>query len=389
MLGSRITTVAYPLLALRLTGSALAAGWVAFAATAPSLVVYMPAGVLVDRMDPRRTMLLSEFGRGLAIGTAALILLLGELRISALIAVAVIEESLEVVSTLAERVYVRALVDPDEAASALAPIEARTHFVIMTGRPLGGFLFGIAPTLPFLADALSFIFSVGTLISVKSKHVIATRANWVSRQFRNDIGAGLSWFFVNKSNKYARTAVILSSGATLVSQALIIVFLTTAHSQHLSSAAIGMVLAASGLGGVFGSAAASQWTAPPWASLMQLQMLAWMLAFVILDASGGRSMTYIAIVMFILAFTGALGNVEAGTYLMQHVAEGMLARVTSVNSITSFGACAIGPLIGGVLMHRYGNGLAAFWLFFATALLALFSVLAPSMRHREPVITVA
>lgn len=383
MVGSRITTVAYPLLALRLTNSALAAGLVAFAATAPSLFVYVPAGALVDRLDPRRTMLLSEIGRGLAIGVVVLLLLFRQLSMNVLIAVAIIEESLEVVSNLAERVYVRTLIDPadeDEVTSAMAPIEARTHIVVLTGRPLGGFLFGITPILPFLADALSFAFSVGTLVKVKSKQAITARSSAISGKLRYDIGAGISWLF---RDRYARATVILSSGATLVSQALIIVFLSTAHTHHLSSIAIGIVLAASGTGGVLGSVAAARWVvAPPWASLIQLQMLAWTLAFVILGASGGRYLPGVWTAMFILAFTGALGNVEAGSYLMRNVAKGMLARVTSINNLWSFGASAIGPVLGGLLMQRYGIEGTIRWLFLTTTFLALVSILTPSMQHR-------
>jgi len=49
----------------------------------------------------------SEIGRGLAIGTVAFMLLIGRLNIPLLIAI--VEESLEVVTTLAEQRYIRAL----------------------------------------------------------------------------------------------------------------------------------------------------------------------------------------------------------------------------------------------------------------------------------------
>jgi MFS family permease len=155
MLGSRVTTIAYPMLVLYLTGSPVTAGWVAFAATAPSVLVYMPAGALIDRWDPRRVMLLSEFGRGVAIATVAVTVALGRTTIPQLVVTAVIEEILEVFSTLAERRYVRSLVEPNQASSALVRIEARTHVVVLAGRPLGGFLFELEPIFPFPFDAVS------------------------------------------------------------------------------------------------------------------------------------------------------------------------------------------------------------------------------------------
>ena len=65
MLGSRVSSIAYPLLVLALTGSAADAGWASFATLAPSVLAYLPAGALIDRWDPRKALLRSEMGRGL------------------------------------------------------------------------------------------------------------------------------------------------------------------------------------------------------------------------------------------------------------------------------------------------------------------------------------
>src|ERR1022692_4299045 len=92
MLGSRLTSIGYPLLVLALTGSPLVAGLVGFAATAPSILVYLPAGALVDRWDPWRAMLVCEFGRGAAIATVVITVALGSPSVALLTAVAVIEE---------------------------------------------------------------------------------------------------------------------------------------------------------------------------------------------------------------------------------------------------------------------------------------------------------
>jgi hypothetical protein len=95
---------------LYLHGSPVVAGLAVFASTAPSFLVYIPAGALVDRWeDPRRTMTLAETGRGIAIGLIVRMLFLhwgdghprhrrGDHR-----------GRLEVFAVLAERRYVRVL----------------------------------------------------------------------------------------------------------------------------------------------------------------------------------------------------------------------------------------------------------------------------------------
>jgi MFS family permease len=380
MLGSKLTAVAYPMLALRMTGSPFAAGWVAFAATVPSLAVYWPAGVLVDRLDPRKMMLCSEVGRGLAIGTVAFMLLIGRLGIPLLIAIAIVEESLEVVTTLAEQRYIRRLTEPAKVKSALVSMETRTHAVSMAGRPLGGFMFGLTPILPFLFDALSFVVSVVALVRVKSKEIVAARPSGQPWHFGRDFSAGISWLL---RDRYLRATTILDCGSTLASQALFIVFLVAAHLQHLPPLTIGTVLAASGAGGVLGSLTAVHFRAPTGLSLLQIQMLVWTVAFALLAASGGRSALLMAVTITVLAYTGALGNIEFSTYLIRCVPEGILARVTSTESLISCGACAVGPALGGLLAGEFGIAHAVSWLFVGTLGLAVFSLCIPLLRYNE------
>ena len=77
-------------------------------------------------------------------------------------------------------------------------MEARTHVVVVMGRPLGGLLFGIAPILPFLADAASFAYSVVILKKI-GDHKSDCEAMQPSRRLApddsliNEIRQGLGW----------------------------------------------------------------------------------------------------------------------------------------------------------------------------------------------------
>jgi len=144
MLGSRIARIAYPMLVLYLTGSPLAAGWAVFAAVMPTVLVYLPAVVLVDRWDSRRTMLLSELGRGGAIATVIVEMMLGRFSICLLITTVIIEQTLAIFATLAGQRYLHALLEPSRVSSATARIDAMTHIAGIAGLPLAGFLFGVA-----------------------------------------------------------------------------------------------------------------------------------------------------------------------------------------------------------------------------------------------------
>ena len=69
--GSQATAIAYPLLALALTHSAVKAGLVSFARTLPLAVLSIPAGVAADHFNRRTLMIIADAVRAAAIGTLA------------------------------------------------------------------------------------------------------------------------------------------------------------------------------------------------------------------------------------------------------------------------------------------------------------------------------
>ena len=409
MLGSRVSAIAYPLLVLAMTGSPVVAGWACFATVAPSIVVYLPAGALVDRWAPRRAMLLSGFGQGIAAGAIVVGLVLHRLSVPALVALGATEQVFEVFSVLAERRLVRSVVKPEQAASALAKGEAWTHIVVLIGRPLGALFFGAWRVLPFLADVISFIVSVAFLTHVGDRPGVRRTGQAASRYFRRKSCAGLQRLHPNQSkqdasrpggavgrnlgkeiheclhwlrmNPFAGFGLPLTAGTTLIGQALLMVFLAQAHTEHLSSPAIGMVLAASGAGGALGSAAASMLfrlvSHPP----LRIQMWAWTAMFGLLALSGGQSVIVMAAAIAVLSFTGAMGNIALDTFVVQHAAETMLARVMSVERVASFAALAVGPALGGILYEQWGTRYAMVALLVATGAL-LASTSAPPLRWR-------
>jgi len=360
MLGSHITNIAYPLLVLHITGSPFIAGCAVFAATAPSILAYMPAGALVDRWSPRQAMLTSELGRAVAIGMIAITLALSRPTVTLLMAVAIIEGVLEVFSTLAEKRYVGSLVERTQISSALVRTEARNHVALVAGRPLGGLLFGMGPIFPFLADFFSFIYSVTMLFRIEDGNPAERAAVPPSPISRNslmgDIKQGLRWM---REDKIARIAVLSFSIGTLIFQALVMIILGDAHNRELPAFAIGIVLAASGVGGALGSLIASH-LLPKVSHWMPIQTAIWFAGFFLFVV--GRQFIFIAIVMAILGLTGALGNIALDTYVMENAGRDMLARVTSIGRLMTFTACSIGPIIGGILAQEFGNWRAMSYL---------------------------
>lgn len=379
MLGSRVTTIAYPMLVLYLTQSAVYAGFAVFAATAPSLLFYMPAGALVDRWDPRRTMLCNEFLRGVVLAAIVAIVLFHKKYVGLIICLAVVEEIFEIFATLAERRCISILVDPDLASTASARVEARSHVVVLIGRPLGALLFEIDHFIPFLADFVSFIFSCATLMGIRGK--MPTRTSQEPHALlRVEIKEG--WRYM-KRDDFLRVSIILNSGMTLISQALILVFIAETGSQHLSPLAIGVVLACSGFGGVFGAIFGekidrivdSRLRAIQGRSRIKLQLCVWSAGLLVLAVTQSIApwrVPCMSIAMAVFGFSGAMGNIEIETYMTKNVPPEMIARLASILRLTSFLMFAAGPAIGGTLAGFFGTGVTMWCLFAMVTTLTVF-----------------
>jgi MFS family permease len=375
MLGSRVSSMAYPLLVLMLTGSAAKAGLASFAALAPSALAYLPAGALIDRWDPRKAMLRSELSRGAVISAIVALLCTHLIGVVGLVVLAAVEQVLAVFSGLAERRFASSLVDPRQVVPALARSEARTHVVILVGRPLGGLLFGLWRLLPFLADAVTFAVTVAALTLIGKRQAGGDRERAASLHIRHEISNVFWWL---RTHRFAEIALLLTGGATLVSQALIMVFFAEARLGNMPSIGIGVVLAGSGAGGALGSAAAFLLFRRFEHHLLQIQMFIWAAMFCILFFWGSLSFWVMAAVMAVMGLSGALGNIEVDTFLVRN-AKTMLARVMSVGRLTSLVALALGPLLGAFLFARFGLERAIFGLLLITvALLAVALVALPS-----------
>ena len=92
--GSQVSTVAYPLLVLALTGSPTKAGVVGLARWLPLAVFALPAGALADAVDRKRLMIACDAIRMLGAASIALAVLLGRPAYLQLVAVAFLDGGL-------------------------------------------------------------------------------------------------------------------------------------------------------------------------------------------------------------------------------------------------------------------------------------------------------
>jgi predicted MFS family arabinose efflux permease len=221
--------------------------------------------------------------------------------------------------------------------------------------------------LPFAADAFSFVVSIATLFQISAPGA-SERAE--RGKATRDMLDGLR--FLHRDFRALMT-ITLKSYMTLVSQALIMMFIVEAHQRNLPATALGVILACSGIGGWLGALASSRLDILNGHSRIKIQLVMWVFGLSLLAVSGSfLQLIFMALAMAMFGFTGAMGNIEFDMYLINK-APNMLARVASVDRLVLFAACAAGPALGGILIQECGYEWAVCGLLAITLVVGLSS----------------
>lgn len=363
--GTRITSITFPLLVLAMTGSPAWAGTVGFAQTLPYLLLSLPAGALMDRLDRKRVMICCEAGRAVVLGSVALAASLGWLTIGQLIAVAFVEGSLFVLFDAGERAALPHLVDERQRPAALAQNQAKMQGAIIAGQPLGGVLFAAARALPFLVDAISYLVSLAALTAVRAQFQDARVKAAV--RLRADTVEGLRFVW---RTPFLRAAAAAIGGTNFAFNALVLVLIVRARELGASAAVVGSVLGLFGVGGLAGSFVAP-WIQRSFPGRRVLLVIAWCWAADLGAMLLVREPVLLGVVMAVTAFGSATFNVTVSNRLYELTPDRLLARVNSSFRLVAWGTIPLGTFAGGGLAVLLGgrNSIAAI-----AALLALVAV---------------
>lgn len=375
MLGSRTSQIAYPLLALAITGSAAAAGIVGFLGTLPYILFQLPAGAIMDRARRRRVMIACDAVRLLALGSIPLAGWLGHLTIAQITIVAFTEGTMFVFFRLGEVSGIRIVVPSEQYPEALAQNEARLRAAVLLGNPIGGFLFDLGRTIPFLADAVSYVVSLATLLLIRTPFEEPR-----TDQPRNVVAEmleGVRWLLGQRYILYVNLAASLSNA---VFQIVVLVVIVAQRDRGSSATVIGLVLAGWGAGGLIGSLAGG-WISRRVKVNAVILTAVWLWVALTPLVGVVSNPVLLMAVLAVLAGSGAVWNVASSTVYYRLVPDRLIGRVSSAGSLTAFGALPLGALAAGLLVQAYGPTTAAYVAGAGMLLMAALTTAAPSVRR--------
>lgn len=230
--GSGMSSVAYPLLTLAVTHSASRAGYVGAAVFVPLVLVALPAGVAADRYDRRRLMIAADAVGAAAVGALAVVVALGAVSFWSILAAAFVDSTAGVVFRTAQSGAFRAVVPRSQLAAAASAAQARSATVRLAAPPAGGALFGVARSVPFLADACSYAFSTLSLLAMRTRFQ-EERADHAERP---RVREGIAYF---ARMPFLRATIGMIAVSNFTFTALQLTLIVVARRQGLSGAAVG------------------------------------------------------------------------------------------------------------------------------------------------------
>jgi MFS family permease len=348
-IGSWMQGLAQGWLVYRLTESPFLLGFVAFANSAPSLILMLPAGVLADHLDRRRVVSISQVAQALSALFVAISIRTGHITVWHIVAASVVSG---VAMSFSAPAYQAMIVDLLDDRSRLSNAVAMNSLQFNFSRVLGPLLAGL--TLAawgsfwcFLINALSFVPLVAVLSRLRKRQMreapvgsIATRLIEGFRYVRGDRVVLLLLAIV------AVVSLLGYPYMTLMPMAARLLYV------HDDARGLGILMGAVGIGALLGALALSVRTPVK----MMRTIVASLAIFGI--ALGAAGFTHARLIIVpLLAICGCAMVVcvaLCNTAIQQRVPDTMRGRVLSMYTFGFFGFLPFGNLLAGSIAEHRG-----------------------------------
>jgi len=360
-LGSSVTAFALPLLVFKLTGSALNLALATTLTLLPYLCFGLIVGAWVDRVDRRRLMIATDIGRALVIVLIPLVDALNLLTITSIYLVIVVNATLAIGFDAAGFAALPNLVHPDDLVTTNGRMQAGYSMAGIAGPLLAGLLLAVVPlTLLLVIDALSFLFSAGSLACIRANFTAASGGAAPATSIRQAIGDGLRYVF---SHPIIRWIILLSLLVNLVVATVYTQFVLFAKQVlAVTDTELGVIYAAAGVSVVVVSLAAGPLSKRVPFGVLGLGALT---LYGVCTVGLAVSHQYWIGLLWWAGIAGAamLWNITSLSLAQALVPNELFGRVVTFARLLSWVAIPASALIGGVLIEWTQNvALVYAWL---------------------------
>ncbi len=349
-LGDGVFTVTLAIEALRLDHRAIGLSYVLAARLLPAVLFTLAGGVLVDRVPRRLAMLASDLARGAAVAIVTVLVATGEIHLTWLVLMAFVFGLGDAVFFPAAMAITPELL-PSEllvGASALNGTSLQVAGVLI-GPAVGGLLVGFLGTAwGFGIDAVSFLVSAAAISAMSARSSPMPSGHSPLEDLREGLRFCRSrrWLWVSMLGASLGNFVAFSPLGAMIP-------LLVKHVLHGGGVALGLVLAAGGLGGATATVIAGR-RRPPRRRLVHL-WVGWGLSGVgVLGLGFVPDLWLAGGVVFVTYGLDAYGSVMFNPLIQEGVPEALLGRVSSVDYLFGFALSPLGLVAAGAAADAIG-----------------------------------
>ena len=351
LVGTWITRIATSWLVYRLTGSALLLGVVGFCGQIPTLLLAPFAGVLVDRWDRHRILVVTQVLSLLQSAALAALTFAGVITVADVLALQLVQGVINAFDTPARQAFVSQMIeDRADLPNAIALNSTMVNASRIVGPSIGGVIIAaVGEAWCFAIDAVSYVAVIASLLMMRvERKRRAGRETGAMEELR----AGLA--YVTSSRPIRSALTLLAIVSTMGMPYTVLMPAVARKELHGGPHTLGFLMTASGLGALAGALYLAS----------RRSVLGLGRAMVFATAAFGAGLVAFSLSRTLWLSLALLPVVGAGfmvqmastnTILQTIVEEELRGRVMAFYTMAFLGTAPIGSLLAGVLAERVGE----------------------------------
>ena len=349
LVGTWITRVATSWLVYRLTGSELLLGVVGFCGQIPTMLVAPFAGVLVDRWNRHRLLVITQILSMLQTLALAVLTLHGTITVTWLLALQVVQGLINAFDTPARQAFVVEMVeDRADLPNAIALNSTMVNGSRIIGPSIGGVLIAaFGEGWCFMVDALSYVFVVASLLMMR----VEPAGPRVEARVLTELRHGFD--YVRGSLPIRTALIVLAVVSTMAMPYSVLMPAFVAESLHGGPGTLGLLMTASGAGALAGGLYLAARKSV--VGLGRVVMFATLWFGCGLIGFAFATTKWLAMAALPIVGAGFVVQMAATNTVLQTLVDDKLrGRVMAFYTMAFFGTAPIGSLVAGVAADRFG-----------------------------------
>ena len=351
LIGTWMQQLAMSWLTYRLTHSTVLLGVVGFSSLIPSFLLAPFAGVLIDRWERYRVMIITQILAMIQAVVLALLVLTGMITVWHII---ILSTLLGIINSVDNPVRHALIIDLVESKEDLSNAIALSASMFNVARLVGPSIAGVLISLVgegvcFLINALSFIAVIISLLSMK---VISKERKMHRTPFWQDIREGFAYAFGFPPIRYILMLIAWTSLVGMSYNVLMPVF--ARDILHGGAHTFGFLMAGTGCGALIGSIyLATRKSVLNLERILVITSLLFGIGLILLSLS---HVDWVALIFMMLIGFGMISQFAGcNTILQTIVEEDKRGRVMSLFIMTSIGTIPFGSLLAGSIAQIVGT----------------------------------